>query len=404
MSNRYKGGIISATAATTSTSTAKGIWTVAQQMQSVGASVWPRSPGAPTIGTATATGTTTATVAYTASTDAGAGSVTYTATSSPGGLTGTGASPITVSGLTGGTSYTFTVQAATPGGASPSSAASNSITTPNSGSQAYTSSGTYSWVAPTGVTSVSILTIGGGSGGTGGQQGGGGGGLRYRNNYSVNPGCSYTVVVGVGGPARTNGGNSYFINTCTIYAGGGSSCTGTRAGGTGSSIGGSIGGGNGGAGGSGCHSGGGGGGGYAGNGGKGANQGPTNCFRTGCNGAGGGGGGGAGGGNSCYCSSYWYISGGGGGGTGIYGQGANGVGDNGYGYAGGGSGGGNAGAVVTSYAGPTRGSNGGNYGGGGGGAGGVCNSAYMGTGGSGAVRIIWPGNTRSFPSTCAGSP
>jgi hypothetical protein len=25
-------------------------------------------------------------------------------------------------------------------------------------------------------------------------------------------------------------------------------------------------------------------------------------------------------------------------------------------------------------------------------------------GGSGAVRIIWPGNTRTFPSTCAGSP
>jgi hypothetical protein len=25
-----------------------------------------------------------------------------------------------------------------------------------------------------------------------------------------------------------------------------------------------------------------------------------------------------------------------------------------------------------------------------------------GTGGSGAVRIIWPGNTRLFPSTCTG--
>jgi hypothetical protein len=27
-----------------------------------------------------------------------------------------------------------------------------------------------------------------------------------------------------------------------------------------------------------------------------------------------------------------------------------------------------------------------------------------GVGGSGAVRVIWPGNTRSFPSTCTGSP
>jgi hypothetical protein len=26
------------------------------------------------------------------------------------------------------------------------------------------------------------------------------------------------------------------------------------------------------------------------------------------------------------------------------------------------------------------------------------------SGAGGAVRIIWPGNTRSFPSTCAGSP
>jgi hypothetical protein len=43
-------------------------------------------------------------------------------------LTGTGASPITVSGLTTGTAYTFTVTAATPGGTSAASAASNSVT------------------------------------------------------------------------------------------------------------------------------------------------------------------------------------------------------------------------------------------------------------------------------------
>jgi hypothetical protein len=27
-----------------------------------------------------------------------------------------------------------------------------------------------------------------------------------------------------------------------------------------------------------------------------------------------------------------------------------------------------------------------------------------GSGASGAVRIVWPGNTRTFPSTCVGSP
>jgi hypothetical protein len=28
--------------------------------------------------------------------------------------------------------------------------------------------------------------------------------------------------------------------------------------------------------------------------------------------------------------------------------------------------------------------------------------AAGGTGGCGAVRVIWPGSTRSFPSTCTG--
>ena len=127
MSMRYKGGVISATAPTTSTSTAKGIWTSQSLMQAVAAGTWPRSPGAPTIGTATA-GITSATVTYTAPSDLGTGSITYTATSTPGSLTGTGASPITVSGLTGGTSYTFAVTGTTPGGTGPASAASNSVT------------------------------------------------------------------------------------------------------------------------------------------------------------------------------------------------------------------------------------------------------------------------------------
>jgi len=92
--------------------------------------IWPRSPGAPTIGTATAVTGTTATLTYTAPTDLGTGAITYAVTSTPSGGTGSGASPITVSGLSGLTSYTFTVTASTPGGTGPASAASNSITTP----------------------------------------------------------------------------------------------------------------------------------------------------------------------------------------------------------------------------------------------------------------------------------
>jgi len=91
-------------------------------------------PYAPTIGTATTTGVTTATVSYTAPAfDGGLPIISYTATSSPGGITGTlstsGSGTITVSGLTGGTAYTFTVAATNGAGTGPSSSASNSITT-----------------------------------------------------------------------------------------------------------------------------------------------------------------------------------------------------------------------------------------------------------------------------------
>lgn len=124
---QFPGGIITQNPTAPTTAAAKGIWTLGQAADFVKQGIWPRSPGAPTIGTATASSG-SATVTYTAPTDLGTGTVTYTATSSPGGLTGTGASPITVSGLTNGTAYTFTVRAATPGGTGPASAASNSVT------------------------------------------------------------------------------------------------------------------------------------------------------------------------------------------------------------------------------------------------------------------------------------
>ena len=124
---QFPGGIVTKNPTAPTTAAAKGIWTLGQAADFVKQGIWPRSPGTPTIGTATA-GVNSATVAYTAPTDLGTGTVTFTATSSPGGLTGTGASPITVSGLTNGTAYTFTVTASTPGGTSAPSAASNSVT------------------------------------------------------------------------------------------------------------------------------------------------------------------------------------------------------------------------------------------------------------------------------------
>jgi hypothetical protein len=127
MSKKYPGGFISKNPVAPTNAAAKGVWSLTEAANYTKQGIWPATPGAPTIGTATVASTTSIDVAFTPPTNLGAGTVTYTATSSPGGVTGTGSSPITVSGLTTGTAYTFTVTAATPGGTSPASAASNSV-------------------------------------------------------------------------------------------------------------------------------------------------------------------------------------------------------------------------------------------------------------------------------------
>lgn len=261
------------------------------------------------------------------------------------------------------------------------------------GQEEYTTPGTYSWTAPVGVTSVSVVCVGAGgaSGGGAGGAGGTGGGLGYINNLSVGPGQAYTVVVGEGGGGNTGaaggaGTDSYFINTSNVKGGGGSSTNGRTGGGTGGSYYG-TGGGNGGDGasspGSNAGGGGGGAGGYSGAGGDGSSGGDA------ADGSGGGGGGGA-----------TIVQGnnqaGGGGGVGIYGQGSNGAGgvaniSTGQGGHGG-SGGLDGGDGSHNNDVPTHG---GQYGGGPGAMGGG-GDAYDGS--HGAVRIIWPGTSRQFPS------
>ena len=229
--------------------------------------------------------------------------------------------------------------------------------------------GTYSWVAPAGVFHVSVVAVGAGAGG------GGGGGLGYKNNYAVTPGSSYTVQTG-GNPTNC----SYFVSTAVVKGGGG--VTGGSGGtytGDGGGNGGAIGG---------ASILGGGAGGYAGNansgtGGAAANSGCTNSY-----------------------------GGGGGGGVGLYGQGTSatantgfygspiilafGVGSNSFqgtrGYP--------ATQCVSCYCCPPipyttcYGGAPGIYGGGAG-----VGNTYSFNGGRGAVRIIYPGNARSFPST-----
>lgn len=360
-------------------------------------------PGAPTIGTATISGV-VASVPFTAPASDGGSTITsYTATSTPGGITGTlsqaGSGTVTVSGLTGGTSYTFKVKATNAIGTGPESAASNSVTAAVIGQTAYTSSsGTFTFVVPSGVTSISVVAVGAGSvGGCTSGGGGGGGSLAYKNNISVTSGASITVKVGAPQffqPCT----NSQITSSSVVYALARGAC-GKNGGVRCSSS--SDGGGNGGTGASGTPwAGAGGAGGYAGNGGNGSGC----CVTNGSAGSGGGGGGGGTrGGNG--------RVGGGGGGVGLLGQGSSGAGGVSSPNTGGvtnntsgrgGSGGDQGGcsnvcttcSYVYNYAAP-----GGLYGGGGG----RSQFGSNGFGARGAVRIIWPGNTRSFPSTCTGN-
>jgi len=354
-------------------------------------------PDAPTIGTATAGTSADVSVTFTAPSNVGGGAITSylaiaTDTSSGATFTGTGASsPVVVGGLTVGASYTVKVSATNAFGAGPLSAASNSITAALAQQVAYTTAGTYTWIAPSGLSpaTVSVVAVGGGGGGS--EASGGGGGLGYLNNYSVTSGSSYTVVVGVGGTTGSSGGDSYFVSTGTLFAGGGqvgSVRFGNAAGGTYTG----TGGGNGGVGGQNYEAGGGGAGGYSGTGGRGGDR--SNSPNGPTAGSGGGGGGGRGGGSP-------EAGGGGGGGVGILGSGSNGAAGASNGNGGGGGSSGTSGANGETV-GPYSSGGGGLYGGG---AGFTGYGGSKGDGAVGAVRIIYSttGVSRSFPSTNTGN-
>ncbi len=259
---------------------------------------------------------------------------------------------------------------------------------PPPGQQTYNTPGTYTWVCPAGVTSVSILCVGGGGGGfTSGGGAGGGGGLAYRNNFTVTPGASYDVVVT---GYSQSGDTTFNAVSSTCGASRGSNGAG-GAGGSGGAGGGFLygtAGYSGGAGGNGgpsfvccgntyfANGAGGGAAGYAGNGGAGATV-TVAPFQnlTGGNGSGGGGGGGG----TQSSGNSWF-----GGGVGSFGQGASGAGGSGQGGNGGrGSDVSDGNSVTYEWGGGSRGGATTNY--------------------PGIVRILWPGNTRSYPSTNTGN-
>jgi hypothetical protein len=287
-------------------------------------------------------------------------------------------SNLTISNLNAGTSYTIYAQAQANGKDLSSVVSFVNSTTALPGQQLFTSSGTF--VAPAGVTSVSVVCVGGGSGGYndsgfGTSRGGYGGSLAWKNNITVVPGQSYSVTVGAGGSSMyASGGASSFMGVSTGSAGYG--FTGTFSGQDGGGFGGSS-----------LPSsgeravesmGGGGAGGYTGSGGNGA-------YGT-SNGNSGTGGGGGGGGNG-WATFQTTISSGMGGGVGLLGQGTNGSGGSTSSGSGSGGGSGSQFSGSGSFGGGARARN---------------NTTSPFSGQSGGVRIIW-GAGRSFPSTNTGN-
>ena len=86
----------------------------------------------------------------------------------------------------------------------------------------YSTSGSYTWTCPTGVTKVMVELYGGGGGGNGGSNPGGQGGEYCKTLVTVSPNTVYNIVVGGGGCQGVNGsgcptgygagGNSSFHN------------------------------------------------------------------------------------------------------------------------------------------------------------------------------------------------
>jgi len=103
-----------------------------------------------------------------------------------------------------------------------------------------TTTGTFTWTVPDGVTQAEYLVVAGGGGGADTSGGGGGGGGVLNSSQSGISG-SYTIVVGAGGACGVNGVNSsinFPVSVTSIGGGHGSGGTSSAAGANGGSGGG----------------------------------------------------------------------------------------------------------------------------------------------------------------------
>jgi hypothetical protein len=137
----------------------------------------------------------------------------------PGGLSlnsSTGVISGTATQVAGDTTYSFTVRAT--GGNNITVDRNFSITVKKPVVVKFTSTGSSSWTAPSGVSKAELLVVGGGGGGGAIAGGGGGGGVLFIDTLSVSPGTTYPLFVGSGGsggggypsPVGSNGDHSWF--------------------------------------------------------------------------------------------------------------------------------------------------------------------------------------------------
>jgi len=283
-----------------------------------------------------------------------------------------------------------------------SSSAGNDIIA--TGQYLHETGGAYQWVCPSGVTSISICCIGAGGGGVGFTKpgvnlggAGGGGSLSYKNNVRVIPGTTYILFIGYAYGNR-NGGEGLLADTAgtlpqTVGTSGAYATFGITSSYTDSLC--NADGGSGGRGKSTDSSP------YTGvlQGGMGGSTLAMGNFGTSTTGYGLGGQGGNGGNSSL-------IAGGGGAGGYNAATGGRGQGTQGAAGAGGGSGAGAGGAahaigVAQGYTGGGVSVLGTSPGGGTlyGGGGGAAAAMRGGNGMGGAIRIMWPGISRQYPST-----